>query len=209
MTDRDQAKANVRPLRAHGDPLTRDPIAALEAEHVTLLALCDVLEQIADQLPHHVSRVQARVAASQLTVDLRAHIRFEEDELFPLLRDRAFLDYPIRTILAQLEREHDADEIYAQEIAEELRAIDDSGGPRNAEMLGYMLRGFFVSQRRHIQWENTLLLPIAREILETGDLDRLNRRLAARAAKAPAGRNDRKRRARAGSAGAKIISLWR
>ena len=28
-------------------------------------------------------------------------------------------------------------------------------------MLGYMLRGYFESRRRHIAWEETVLLPLA------------------------------------------------
>ena len=47
---------------------------------------------------------------------------------------------------------------HAIEIAEELAQFVEDGRPRNPEMLGYMLRGFFVSQRRHIAWEN---MPVA------------------------------------------------
>lgn len=212
MTDWDRRGSRSIPFHAQGAEPAGDPISLLEAEHASLLALCDVLEQIADRLPNHVSRKLAGLAASQLAFDLQTHIRFEEDDLFPLLRERAFLDYPIRSILKQLEREHEADETYAQEIAEELRIIADNGDPRNAEMLGYMLRGFFDSQRRHIQWENALLLPIAREVLQPSDLDRLSRRLAARASQRPkaAGRrDDQAEHPDSEPDGAKIIPLWR
>ncbi|MGI9384012.1 MAG: hemerythrin domain-containing protein [Methyloligellaceae bacterium] len=162
-----------------------DPIALIEAEHACLLQLCDVLEQIADQLPNRVSRTEAYFAAAHLKHGLLAHTNFEEQELFPLLRQRAFFEYPIRSILCQLEQEHEADESYAIEIAEELQIVATRGQARNGEMLGYMLRGFFISQRRHIQWENALLLPLARELLQPQDLARLSRRLAARAVQRP------------------------
>ena len=41
-------------------------------------------------------------------------------------------------------------------------------------MLGYMLRGFFERYRRHIHWENTLVMPLARLRLTPGDLEDLS-----------------------------------
>lgn len=180
MTNSERWRDMPSAFRTDGDGGVRDPIVVLECEHAALLALCDVLEQIADALPSRVNRVQARRAATQLSVGLPAHMRFEEDDLFPLLRARAYLGSPISSILLLLEQEHEADEGYALEIAEELEILADAGEPRNAEMLGYMLRGFFVSQRRHIQWENVVLLPAAREILRPEDLAGLQQRLGAR-----------------------------
>jgi hypothetical protein len=37
-------------------------------------------------------------------------------------------------------------------------------------MLGYMLRGYFDSQRRHIAWEDRVVLPVARQVLTSDDL---------------------------------------
>ena len=36
-----------------------------------------------------------------------------------------------------------------------------------------MLRGFFERYRRHVQWENTLVMPLARLRLTRDDLDTL------------------------------------
>jgi hypothetical protein len=41
-------------------------------------------------------------------------------------------------------------------------------------MLGYMLRGFFERYRRHVHWENTLIMPLARLRLSDIDLASLN-----------------------------------
>ena len=70
--------------------------------------------------------------------------------------------------MQQLEAEHAADESFAHELADELQLLADTGLVRNAEMLGYMLRGFFEHQRRHIEWENRVLLPLARADAHAG-----------------------------------------
>jgi hemerythrin-like domain-containing protein len=44
-------------------------------------------------------------------------------------------------------------------------------------MLGYMLRGFFERYRRHVHWENTLIMPIARRRLGPEDLEALSARM--------------------------------
>ena len=93
--------------------------------------------------------------------------------LFPLLRRRAPEGSPLRAIMQQLEAEHAADEGFARELADELQRLVDTGVVRNAEMLGYMLRGFFEHQRRHIDWENGVLLPLARQALTPADLAEL------------------------------------
>ena len=62
---------------------------------------------------------------------------------------------------------------FALELADELQLLVDTGMVRNAEMLGYMLRGFFEHQRRHIEWEKGVLLPLARQTLTPADLAEL------------------------------------
>jgi hemerythrin-like domain-containing protein len=80
----------------------------------------------------------------------------------------------------QLEHEHGSDESFAYEIADELEHIAEAKAPENAEMLGYMLRGFFISQRRHIRWENATVIPLARRTLTEADLAELREAITAR-----------------------------
>lgn len=84
------------------------------------------------------------------------------------------------SILDLLEHEHQVDEEHAHEIAEELDYITQTGRIRDAEMLGYMLRGFFVCQRRHIGWQNTTILPFARKSLSRDDLRAVYEAMCAR-----------------------------
>ena len=65
----------------------------------------------------------------------------------------------------------------------ELERLIGDGSARNAEMLGYMLRGFFVAIRRHVKWENATVLPLARQTLTEVDLDELREAIIERARK--------------------------
>lgn len=147
-----------------------DPVGVIEEEHALQLELCDVLEAIADSLPDTVNADLARVAIAILKSDWRNHIALEEQCLFPKLRDRSAGDGMAHRILAQLEAEHESDQDFADEIVTALEAFLESGELANPNMLGYMLRGFFESQRRHIRWENSTVVPLARRILDAADL---------------------------------------
>lgn len=153
--------------------VTPDPLGVIEEEHALQLELCGVLETIADDLPDRADRELARVAVSILTRSWPAHIALEETCLFPLLRQRALGDAMSLDILDHLEAEHEHDEDFAGEIAMALQAFVDDGQIDNPAMLGYMLRGFFQSQRRHVAWENTTVLPLARRILVEDDLAKI------------------------------------
>jgi hemerythrin-like domain-containing protein len=146
-----------------------DPLALIEEDHALQLELCDLLEALADSLPGF-NRGTARSAAAILRQGFKPHLQFEEEMLFPLLRRRAPEGSALEPIMQQLEAEHTADEGFAHELADELELLADTGLMRNAEMLGYMLRGFFWQQRRHIEWENRVLLPLARQTLTRADL---------------------------------------
>ncbi len=165
---------SLRPGAAKG-PATcgsPDPFALVLEDHALQLELCDLLECLADALPGF-DRGIARSAAAILRHGFQPHLQLEEDVLFPLLRRRAPEASPLRAIMRQLEAEHAADESFARELADELQRLVDTGVVRNAEMLGYMLRGFFEHQRRHIAWENGVLLPLARQALTPADLAEL------------------------------------
>ena len=146
-----------------------DPLALIAEDHALQLELCDLLEWLADSLPDF-NRAIARSAAAILRQGFEPHLQLEEEMLFPLLRRRAPEGSPLGPIMQQLEAEHAADDSFAHELADELQLLADTGLVRNAEMLGYMLRGFFEHQRRHIEWENRVLLPLARQTLTRADL---------------------------------------
>ncbi|MBU1212400.1 MAG: hemerythrin domain-containing protein [Alphaproteobacteria bacterium] len=166
-----------------------DPIAVLEVDHVLKLELCDALERLADGLPNETDMALAKVAVTVLRRGLPEHIELEGRHLFPLLKRRLSGDEIFRPVLEQLEFEHEHDDAFAIEISEELERLAEAGKARNAEMLGYMLRGFFVSLRRHVCWENATVLPLARRKLTENDLDELREAIVARSLRHAVGRS--------------------
>ncbi|MFA9475366.1 MAG: hemerythrin domain-containing protein [Filomicrobium sp.] len=172
LVDADEAISN--------SVVAMDPISAFEVDHVLKLGLCDVLESIADALPHTADASLATVAVRCLRNGLPEHVALEEKHLFPLLRSRNARDQSCKKVLLQLEHEHGSNESFAYEIADELEHIAEAKAPKNAEMLGYMLRGFFISQRRHIRWENATVIPLARRTLTEADLAELGEAITAR-----------------------------
>lgn len=148
-----------------------DPIDRLEQAHAFHAGLCDMLEAIADSLPDEVDPLQCRQALTSLQIELPLHHKDEEVGLFPLLERRARPKDNLSEHLAQLSLEHATDESFADELSQELDSLSRGERPHNPNMLGYMLRGFFESYRRHLHWENTVLLPLARKRLTEADLD--------------------------------------
>lgn len=151
-------------------PLARNPLDMIASAHAVQVEMCDAMERIADGLPDEVDRRLCAQVASCLQFDLPLHHHDEEEGLFPLLQKRALPEDGLDQILARLAAEHSSDNDFASEIAEALETLGQGGRPANPEMLGYMLRGFFERYRRHVHWENQLVMPLARLRLTREDL---------------------------------------
>lgn len=150
-----------------------DPVGLIEQDHYWQIVLCEALEHIADTLPNNFDPDLLHLTSEALKVVISEHNLMEEQALFPLLAKRVPAEIRFFDMAAQLSSEHETDQALALELAEQLEIIV-SGSPRqNAEMLGYMLRSFFVSLRRHISWENQTILPLARNNLSSDDLEEL------------------------------------
>jgi hemerythrin-like domain-containing protein len=152
----------------------RNPLDVIAHAHAYQIQMCDAMERIADGLPDEVDRRLCAQVASCLLFDLPMHHHDEETALFPLLRQRALPEDGIDIILERLAFEHSTDNDFASEIAEALDLLGQGGRPGNPDMLGYMLRGFFERYRRHVHWENTLVMPLARLRLAKDDLQNLS-----------------------------------
>ena len=153
----------------------RNPLDVIAQAHALQVQLCDALERIADGLPDDVDRRLCAQVASSLTYDLPLHHQDEETGLFPLLRERALDEDQIHDILSRLASEHMTDTDFASELSESLEILGRGEKVRNPDMVGYMLRGFFERYRRHVHWENTLVMPVARLRLTDEDLATLAR----------------------------------
>ncbi|CDX25880.1 conserved hypothetical protein [Mesorhizobium sp. ORS 3324] len=138
--------SNPEPLHSPAD---------LRRAHVQMLALCHMLEGIADDLPSRVNRLQCLAVAADLLPVLRECHRFEEEVVFPAFLRRTGEE----EIVARLRLEHVEDESAAADLSEALLAHGHGRPIENPEAFGYMLRAFFESTRRHIAFERDHVLP--------------------------------------------------
>lgn len=139
-----------------------DPLDLILQEHDTHQSWCNLLEEIADTLPDSVDQKKAHRAVEILKYDLPLHHSIEEKALFPVLMKYAASDDNVGEIVAHLNEEHVVDESFAEELIEFLEVLANGKLLEDANMFGYMLRGFFENYRRHIMWENSIVLPLAR-----------------------------------------------
>jgi hemerythrin-like domain-containing protein len=156
----------------------RNPLDILAKAHIDQIRLCNILEEIADGLPGSIDRSLCAQASGYLENNLIEHHRQEENGLFLVLEERLNADHDLPEILERLREEHATDEGFASEIAEKLTQLANGSTLQNPDMLGYMLRGFFEIYRRHIHWEDTILMPLAREHLDAADLVRVAERFS-------------------------------
>ncbi len=151
-----------------------NPIDIIEYEHKLQKRLCGFLESIADGLPNMVDPELCKFSLTSLKKDLPVHILDEEQGLFPLLEKRAHPDDNIEQILSCLAMEHATDESFAYELEDSLHLLSNGKTVPNPNMTGYMLRSFFECYKRHLIWENVVVIPLARKRLNQDDLNILS-----------------------------------
>lgn len=165
-------------MHSPSDGGPQGPLDLFEKAHILQAQLCNQLELIADGLPVNVDPLICGSVIEFLRIDMPLHHRDEELGLFPLIERRALPADNIHDILARLALEHATDESFAAELLESLELLRDRRRLSNPEMVGYMLRSFFESYRRHIAWENAIVIPLARQRLTEIDLAHLSKVVA-------------------------------
>jgi hemerythrin-like domain-containing protein len=136
------------------------PCIDMAQAHEEKLRLCTAIEAIADALPSAVDRVQCLRIANQLVPLLRHCHQYEEEVVFPVFERSKGPDRAARAAsVRRLQAEHVEDECAAQDLTEILFAIGHGAAIANPEAVGFMLRAFFDSLRRHIAFEREHILP--------------------------------------------------
>ena len=126
--------------------------------HRRKLDMCAALEDIADSLPANVDALKCLSVANALVPLLREIHHFEESVIFPIFEARRTGAYALSA--QRLRAEHVEDQAYAEELTEALMAIGHGTQVSNPEAVGFMLRGFFESTRRHVAFEREHVLPV-------------------------------------------------
>ena len=155
---------------------SKRPFAAIEQERTEQRLLCDNLELIADQLPENLDPTLCEHTYQALRVDLPFYHRNEE-ALYGLIGRQPDAGADVIAMINQIRQEHAIHTCYADEFREVLTLLRNGAEARRPDMFGYMLRCCFDSMRRHLDWEDLTVLPIARGRLSRNELDELSKRL--------------------------------
>ncbi len=156
----------------------RAPLDFMVAEHGRQLAVCKVMERLRHNPRHGAQRGTMEAVRSYLIRDYPLHIADEEEDLFPLLQQRCPREDSLDEVFALLRREHAADARLHLAVIEDLalliggRALDD---PARAFL---NLTTFGETQRRHLAWENAVVVPRAQRYLTEADHLNLGQRMA-------------------------------
>ena len=130
-------------------------LSTLKTFHAKQETLCNRLETLADSLPYEFNSQEALIISRQITPLICEAHRFEENVLFPLIKD----DKKSSQSLERLKFEHWEDEASGQDLSEALMSYVQSPQNNNTEKLSYMLRGFFDNLRRHMAFETEHIVP--------------------------------------------------
>ena len=158
--------------------LLSKPLDYILADHLRQRSLCLLCEQIAEA--DHFDAERAREAVNYIKSDMVMHVIDEEQDLFPLIRQRAETEDEIDLALGQLSTEHADDERLGTTIVEGLEQTLDEDATSLPEKLAAALRQFAHNQRRHLALENATIMPLAKLRLTERDLKGLAARMAAR-----------------------------
>lgn len=147
----------------------RAPLDFIVAEHGRQDAVCNIIERLRHNPRHGARRATMETVRSYLIRDYPLHLADEEEDLFPRLQQRCPREDSLDEVLGLLRREHAADAQLHLAVIEDLalliggRALDD---PARAFM---NLAAFGETQRRHLAWENAVVVPRARRYLTRAD----------------------------------------
>lgn len=154
-----------------------NPLAFIAEGHLRTRQICALMDGVASN--ENPQQADLERILTYLNTEFAAHLADEDSDLFPLLRLRCEPEDEIERLLDRLEQEH----LKASEQAPRVRdillqCIGGLSGLSSDEC--EVLRAFSGNLRRHLVFENAIVLPLAQARLNEHDLDQLRQCLAAR-----------------------------
>jgi len=160
-------------------PTPHDPIEFMLNEHMNHRRMCRALERLAAAPEFDAQRITALL--DFIRFDLTLHVIDEEEDFFPMLRERCLPEDDVEAVLARLSEEHAEDKALSVRVRDVLNAClivrkPASGIEGGAEALVK----FAQHEMRHLALENAVVVPLARRRFSAQDLRDLSNRLLAR-----------------------------
>jgi len=157
--------------------VSTDPLSVIVQNRTTQRTICDNLEQIADQLGGPVDHDLCLSVLQRLENDLPLY-HLDEELFFSVLCSQNETDQTLAKLAELATAEHRINEMYFFELAEPLSDIGTGGERYNINTVGYMLRCCFEGLRRHLNWEDAVLVHGHLEMLTGPGLKTLEAGLA-------------------------------
>ncbi len=156
------------------------PLDFIVAEHGRQDAVCDVMGRLLHNPRHGAGLATIEAVRCYLIRDFPLHVADEEEDLFPLLRERCPPGDSIGEVIDLLWREHETDAWLRLAVIEDLALLIGGRALSDPARAFGNLATFGETQRRHLAWENAIVLPRARSYLIASDHLELGRRMAKR-----------------------------
>jgi len=170
--------ADLRP--AEPNERFRDPLSFIYAEHYRNRIICNTLDAAHPAWRSKLSTQELEAIVEFYADDLPLHVADEEEFLFPTLRERCKPSDNLPEILALLETEHRSDQALIDSVIAGLKELITSGSVGEPDLFAQNCQAMSEFQRRHIAWENSVLLPLAKRRLTADDIVDLGRAMAER-----------------------------
>lgn len=156
-----------------------NPLEMLEACHGRIRAQCTTLKKLLEYLPRHGCDAEAQQAAQAILryfdIAGQHHHQDEECDLFPCLCDTTSTE--ARDLVACLLDQHKGMDAAWKRLRPMLLEIAEG---KSAELDAAAAQQFVDVYDRHIELENSELLPLASRLLSGAQLETLGKSMAAR-----------------------------
>lgn len=162
------------------------PLDFIVAEHYRLRAALTQLDGLARGSMGEGRRKVAKALLRYFVEDYPLHVADEETDFFPLLRQRCADDTALIASVATLAGEHRENLARLDGVVAGLRGLAEAAQRDEIPPdFTASARAYTEALRRHIAWENAVLMPVARTRLKSADLRRLAQRFVARRGDSP------------------------
>lgn len=163
------------------DNLLLEPIEYIFADHCRQRELCRAIKALSQlSTIDEDARNSAKVILNYLDNDFTNHIEDEEQNLFPLLQVRCAPEDRFSDILHVLKTEHQRDLFLFKDVCEAIKLITEGKDISEIPDFQSSARLFAETHLAHLNWENTVLLDLARMRLNKDDQYTLAHGMAAR-----------------------------
>jgi hypothetical protein len=146
----------------------RDPLNIIEAERKYQRWFCEYLEKLADQLPNQIPKPDIETVYTTLKSKLPSYHRNEE-ALFSLIAEGKPSERVLDKTYTLIIEQHKIQQCFAEEFQD---AFIESNFNQILDNCGYLLRYFFETITVHLDWEDLIFMPLAKN-LKAADLDKL------------------------------------